>query len=274
MGEDAESGDNSTLSPSNIKGKGGFKATSFIYALVALDNMGFVANMVSLVLYFGHKLYFDLPTSANTLTNLMGSTFLLTVVGGFISDTYINRFHTCLIFGTLEVLAFAMMTIQAHTQSLLPKPCIGKSNCLEGGVSVYFYATLALLALGVGGVRGALPALGADQFDAKDPKEAKSLASYFNWLLLSTVGGASVGVTFIVWVSTNKNNENWWKGFLITTIGAFVGFVFLVVGKPFYRLEVPKDSPLTRVAQVFPFFLSYILMKGERKMLIKERVHR
>ncbi|KAL3814597.1 hypothetical protein ACJIZ3_015865 [Penstemon smallii] len=249
MGEDAEQGNN-TLSQPNIKGKGGFKATFFIYALVALDNMGFVANMVSLVLYFGHKLYFDLPTSANTLTNLMGSTFLLTVVGGFISDTYINRFHTCLIFGTLEVVAFAMMTIQAHTQSLLPKPCIGKSNCLEGGVSVYFYATLALLALGVGGVRGALPALGADQFDAKDPKEAKSLASYFNWLMLSTVGGASVGVTFIVWVATNKNNENWWKGFLITTIGAFVGFVFLLVGKPFYRLKVPKDSPLTRVAQV------------------------
>ncbi|KAL3812966.1 hypothetical protein ACJIZ3_014234 [Penstemon smallii] len=191
MGEDAEQGNN-TLSPSNIKGKGkgkgGFKATFFIYALIALDNMDFVANMVSLVLYFGHKF-------------------------GFLNS------------------ALAMMTIQAHTQSLLPKPCIGKSNCLEGGVSVYFYATLALLlALGAGGVKGALPALGADQFDAKDPKEAKSLASYFNWLL--------------------QNNENWWKGFLINTIEAFVGFVFLDVGKPFYRLKVPKDSPLTRVAQV------------------------
>lgn len=70
-------------------------------ALVALDNMGFVANMVSLVLYFGFKMYLDFSTAANTLTNFMGSTFLLTVVGGFISDTYINRFHTALIFGTI-----------------------------------------------------------------------------------------------------------------------------------------------------------------------------
>ncbi|KAL3843597.1 hypothetical protein ACJIZ3_001000 [Penstemon smallii] len=248
MGEDAEPGNN-IANPSNCNGKGGFRATFFIYALVALENMGFVANMVSLVLYFGYKMYFDLPSAANTLTNLMGSTFLLTVVGGFISDTYFNRFQTCLIFGTLEVLALAMMTIQAHTDSLLPKPC-GKSSCVEGGVAVYFYATLCLLALGGGGVKGALPAFGADQFDTKDPKEAKGLASYFNWLLLSTVSGASIGVTVIVWVATNKNNHNWWKGFLITAVGAFVGFIFLVIGKPFYRLQVPRDSPLIRVVQV------------------------
>lgn len=72
--------------------------------------MGFVANMVSLVLYFSYKMYFDLSTSANTLTNLMGSTFLLSIVGGFISDTYLNRFLTCVIFGTLEVLVIFFFT--------------------------------------------------------------------------------------------------------------------------------------------------------------------
>lgn len=72
--------------------------------LSALDNMGFVANMVSLVLYFYGVMHFDLSSSANTLTNFMGSTFLLSLVGGFISDTYLNRFTTCLLFGSLEVL--------------------------------------------------------------------------------------------------------------------------------------------------------------------------
>lgn len=142
-----------------------------------------------------------------------------------------------------------MMTIQAHSESLLPKPC-GKSSCVQGGVAVYFYTSLCLLALGVGGVKGSLPALGADQFDPKDPKEAKGLASYFNWLLLSSVAGSSVGVTVIVWVATNKNNHNWWKGFLITAVAAFVGYIFLLLGKPFYRLQVPRDSPLMRIAQV------------------------
>lgn len=146
-----------------------------------------------------------------------------------------------------------MMTIQAHSDSLLPKAC-GKSSCVQGGVAVYFYATLCLLALGAGGVKGALPALGADQFDPKNPKEAKSLASYFNWLLLSSVAGSSIGVTVVVYVATNKNNQNWWKGFLITAVAAFVGYIFLLLGKPFYRLHVPKDSPLLRLIQVINSF--------------------
>lgn len=147
-----------------------------------------------------------------------------------------------------------MMTIQAHDDSLLPLPCIGKSSCIVGEKAVYFYTSLCFLALGAGGVRGAMPALGADQFDAKTPKGAKSLASYFNWLLLSIVCGAAVGVTLIVGVATNKNNHNWWKGFLITTIASFLGFVILGIGKDFYCLQLPKESPLVRIAQVNCYF--------------------
>jgi peptide/histidine transporter 3/4 len=76
----------------------------FYAVLSALDNMGFVTNMVSLVLYFYGVMHFDLSSSANTLTNFMGSTFLLSLVGAFISDTYLNRLTTCLLFGSLEVI--------------------------------------------------------------------------------------------------------------------------------------------------------------------------
>lgn len=72
--------------------------------LLALDNMGFVANMVSMILYFLGPMHFDLATAANTLTNFMGTTFLLSLFGGFISDTYLSRYTTCLIFGSIEVL--------------------------------------------------------------------------------------------------------------------------------------------------------------------------
>lgn len=72
--------------------------------LGALENIAFVANMSIMFLYFHYALSFNMSTSANTLTNFLGSTFLLTVVGGFISDTYLNRLHTCLFFGVLEVL--------------------------------------------------------------------------------------------------------------------------------------------------------------------------
>lgn len=109
------------------------------------------------------------------------------------------------------------------------------------------YTSLCLLALGTGGVKGALPALGADQFDQKVPKEAKALASYFNFLLFSTNVGAAVGVTVVVWVSANKG---WWWGFLICTVVTCIGYTVLAVGRPFYRIQAPGESPVIRIAQV------------------------
>lgn len=78
-------------------------------AFTSLENMGFVANMVSMVIYFRQVMLFDLSTSANTLTNFMGSTFLLSLGGGFISDTYLSRLTTCLLFGTIEVLVIIII---------------------------------------------------------------------------------------------------------------------------------------------------------------------
>lgn len=69
-----------------------------------LDNIGFVANMASLVLYFLFVMHFDSSGSSTTTTNFLGTTFLLTVVGGFISDTYMNRLNTCILFGIIQLL--------------------------------------------------------------------------------------------------------------------------------------------------------------------------
>ncbi|XP_009795124.1 protein NRT1/ PTR FAMILY 4.5-like [Nicotiana tabacum] len=243
--EEGKSTEYNSMTSSKTKGKGGFRATTFIYGLLGLENMGFIAIMVSFGLYFSFVMGFDLTGSANTLTNLMGSTFLLSILGGFISDTYINRYHTVLIFGPFEILAFALITIQAHYKSLQPECVV--PNCISGWKAVFFYASLCCFALGSGGVRGALPALGADQFDQKDPKEAKALGRYFNLVLLSSVIGGAFGVTFVVYVSTVKA---WWKGFLISLVATSLGFVFFAFGKPFLRLQRPAGSPLTRIFQV------------------------
>ncbi|KAF5739951.1 protein NRT1/ PTR FAMILY 4.5-like [Tripterygium wilfordii] len=177
---------------------------------------------------------------------IFGSTFLLSLVGGFISDTYLNRLHTVLLFGILEILGLALLTIQARYESLHPEYCGGKSSCVEGGIAVMLYASLTLLALGSGGVRGALVALGADQFDKKDPEEAKGLATFFNWLRRSTVMGGAVGVTGIVWVSTKKK---WYWGFFISTVVAFAGYAVIAAGKPFFSLQAPGESPILRIAK-------------------------
>ncbi|XVF17721.1 hypothetical protein REPUB_Repub10bG0148000 [Reevesia pubescens] len=66
--------------------------------------MAFIANMVSMVLYFTIVMYFNISASTNILTNFLDAIFLLFLIGGFISDTFLSRFMTCLLFGFLEVL--------------------------------------------------------------------------------------------------------------------------------------------------------------------------
>ena len=100
---------------------------------------------------------------------------------------------------------------------------------------------------GGGGIRGSVPSLGADQFDENDPKESKHIASFFNWFLFFVSGGACIGVTVVVWVSTNKG---WDKSFNISIVCAFVGLVFVALGKPFYHVRVLGESAFLNVLQV------------------------
>lgn len=68
-----------------------------------LENMAFISNAVSLVTYFNGYMNFGLTKSATTLTNFMGTSFLLALFGGFISDTYLSRFKTSILFGCIEL---------------------------------------------------------------------------------------------------------------------------------------------------------------------------
>ncbi|XP_059637642.1 protein NRT1/ PTR FAMILY 4.5-like [Cornus florida] len=220
-----------------------------------LENMAFIAMMVSLVTYFSGYMNFSLTKSATTLTNLLGTAFLLPLFGGFISDTYLSRFKTCILFGSIEVVGYAILTIQAHFRELRPIPCKGvapsKMNQCEAADSsqvAILFTGLYLVAFGTSGIKAALPSLGADQFDQRDPKEATMLSSFFNWLMLSITLGAIFGVTFVVWIS---DNQGWDWGFGLCTIAVLLAILFLYMGKSLYRNNVPKGSPIVRTLQVF-----------------------
>lgn len=226
--------------------RGGYVATFFVFAMVTLENIGFTANLVGFVGYFMEVMHFDLSKSATTVTNYTGSAFLLTILGGFISDTYLTRVNTILASGFLEITGWIFLVVQAHYPSLhVNKDCA--TDCLHGRNARIFYLSLALLTLGCGGVRGCITALGGDQFDSKNPKEREQQASYFNWYMLFFVFGAIIGVTIIIWVAENKS---WALAFLISMILAIIGFMFLALGIPFYRVRTPGDGPLLKVIQV------------------------
>lgn len=91
----------------------------FCAAMVGLENMAFIANAMSLVTYFYAYMNFSLTKSATTLTNLMGTAFLLSLFGGFICDTYLSRFRSALLFGCIEVLVRRSIAVTIYYRSCL-----------------------------------------------------------------------------------------------------------------------------------------------------------
>ncbi|XP_077225840.1 protein NRT1/ PTR FAMILY 4.5-like [Tasmannia lanceolata] len=238
--------------PVNKAKQGGIKATIFVFAMTSLEAMAFVGNAVNFITYIYIHMHYSIAESANILTNYLGTTFLLSLVGGFISDAYLTRSVTLLLFGSMEVLGFLLLALQAYFKSLQPPFCdiVNPTvNCqhVRGRNEAVLYIGLYLAALGSGGLKASLPTLGADQFDENDPKERKLISSFFNFLLFSINLGSSIGVTLLVWL---QNNKGWDVGLAISTSSVFVGVLIIALGYTTYRNKIPTGSPLTKIALV------------------------
>lgn len=71
--------------------------------LQAFEIMAIAAVGNNLITYVMNEMHFSLSHSANIVTNFVGTIFLLALLGGFLSDSYLGSFWTILIFGFLEL---------------------------------------------------------------------------------------------------------------------------------------------------------------------------
>ncbi|XP_077226236.1 protein NRT1/ PTR FAMILY 4.6-like [Tasmannia lanceolata] len=239
--------------PANKFKQGGIKATMFVFAMTTIEAMAFLGTALNLVTYIYIHMHYSLSESANILTNFMGTTFLLSLVGGFISDAYLTRSKTLFLFGSIEFLGFMLLTIQSHFNSLQPAFCNAIDptvNCqhVRGQKEAVFFSGLYLVALGSGGLKAIFPTLGADQFDENDPKERRLISSFFNFLIFSVAIGSFTGVTLLVWL---ENNKGWDVGFIVASSSILFGLAIVAIGYTKFRNKMPMGSPLTKILQVF-----------------------
>ncbi|XP_050376461.1 protein NRT1/ PTR FAMILY 4.6-like [Argentina anserina] len=231
---------------------GGIFAASFVLAVEILENLAYLANASNLVLYLSKFMHFSPSTSANIVTNFMGTAFLLALLGGFLADAFFTTYCIYLISAAIEFTGLLVLTIQAHLPSLKPPTCTSFSTdnpCKEvsGGKTVMLFTGLYMVALGVGGIKGSLPPHGAEQFDDTTPQGRKQRSSFFNYYVFCLSCGALVAVTFVVWIEDNKG---WQWGFGIATATILLSIPLFLLGSPTYRTKVPAGSPITTMFKV------------------------
>ncbi|KAF9596207.1 hypothetical protein IFM89_007889 [Coptis chinensis] len=263
--------------PANKLKHGGIRASIHIFAMTILENMANLGTSVNLMTYFYYHMHYDLSQSANMVSNFMATTFLLSLVGAFISDAYISKLHILLVFGSVEFIGFMLLTIQAQTKSLHLPPCdMFEPNVIcdhvSGRKSVILFSGLYLIALGSGGLKAILPTLGADQFDEHDPKEQRLVSSFFNFFLFSLCFGACIGVVFLVWL---QNNEGWDIALSICSSSILIGLFLVALGYNKFRNRIPVGSPATKIWNVLAaaYRNRNLDIPSDIKDLYEEEVH-
>ncbi|XP_028784059.1 protein NRT1/ PTR FAMILY 4.6 [Neltuma alba] len=231
---------------------GGMLAASFVLVVEVLENLAYLANASNLVLYLTKFMHFSPSNSSNIVTNFMGTSFLLAVLGGFLADTYLTTFSIYLISAAIEFMGLLILTIQAHIPSLKPPSCVAgntKSLCQEADdeKAAMLFTGLYLVALGVGGIKGSLPPHGAQQFDEATSGGRKQRSTFFNYFVFSLSCGALIAVTFVVWIEDNKG---WQWGLGVATAAILVSIPVFLLGAATYRTKIPIGSPITTVFKV------------------------
>ncbi|XP_025825847.1 protein NRT1/ PTR FAMILY 4.5-like isoform X1 [Panicum hallii] len=230
---------------------GGIRATLFLYVLFMLRSCPSSSNF-SVVAYFQGTLHLDIVTSSTVIGYLVGTVLISAALMNFISDAYIKRTTAIFVFGPCVVLGYMLLALQAHFPSLHPETCEIKkelNNCkpAKGWNLILLYMSLLLFAVGEGCMRSCIPSLGGDQFSNDDPKKSQLKSMFLIWLKFANSLGAIIGLVFLVWI---ENNLGWNIGFMICALVVLVGLLVAASGMPFYRMQKPIGSPLTRTLEV------------------------
>ncbi|XP_070050991.1 protein NRT1/ PTR FAMILY 4.3-like [Nicotiana tomentosiformis] len=241
--------------PSNSIKHGGMKAAAFVLGLQGLEIMGIAAVGNNLITYVINEMHFSLSESANIVTNFIGTVFILSLLGGYLSDSYLASFWTLLIFAFVELSGFILLSVQAHLPQLKPPKCNNMLNthdngdqlCAEakGFKALIFFVALYLVALGSGCVKPNMISHGADQFNHQ--KQSKQLSRYFNAAYFAFSMGQLIALTLLVWVQTHSGMD---VGFGVSAAAMALGLITLVAGTFFYRNKPPQGSIFTPIAQV------------------------
>ncbi|CAA0831486.1 Protein NRT1/ PTR FAMILY 6.3 [Striga hermonthica] len=236
--------------PARKSSSGGWTSAAMILGVEACERLTTLGIAVNLVTYLTGTMHLGSATSANNVTNFLGTSFMLCLLGGFLADTYLGRYLTAGIFATVQASGVTILTVSTIIPSLRPPKCGEGHPCIpaSGRQLGVLYTGLYLTALGTGGIKSSVSGFGSDQFDESDPTERKRMVKFFNWFYFGINIGSLGAVTVLVYIQDNLGRE--W-GYGICACAIVCGLVLFLSGTRRYRFKELSGSPLTQIAAVF-----------------------
>ncbi|RVW50728.1 Protein NRT1/ PTR family 6.3 [Vitis vinifera] len=238
--------------PAERSRTGGWMSAAMILGVEACERLTTLGIAVNLVTYLTGTMHLGNASSANTVTNFLGTSFMLCLLGGFVADTFLGRYLTIAIFATVQATGVTILTISTTIPSLRPPKCAMETGPLctpaSGMQLVVLYLALYLTALGTGGLKSSVSGFGSDQFDDSNKEERNQMTNFFNWFFFFISIGSLAAVTILVYIQDNLGRK--W-GYGICACAIAIGLVVFLSGTRKYRFKKLVGSPLTQIATVF-----------------------
>ncbi|OMP07229.1 Proton-dependent oligopeptide transporter family [Corchorus olitorius] len=237
--------------PADKSKTGGWIPAALILGIEICERLSTMGIAVNLVTYLIDTMHLPSSTSANIVTDFMGTSFLLCLLGGFLADSFLGRFKTIAIFAIIQTLGTGTLAITTKLPKLRPPPCHASAshpctpaNGFQMGV---LYMALYLIALGTGGLKSSVSGFGTDQFDEKDEKEKAQMAYFFNRFFFFISTGTLMAVTVLVYIQ-DEVGRSWAYG--ICSVSMFIAIVIFLSGTKKYRYKKSVGSPIVQIFQV------------------------
>lgn len=236
--------------PADRSQTGGWTASAMILGGEVMERLTTLGIAVNLVTYLTGTMHLGNAASANVVTNFLGTSFMLCLLGGFLADTFLGRYRTIAIFAAVQATGVTILTISTIVPSLHPPKCNGDSVCVRANEKqlMVLYLALYVTALGTGGLKSSVSGFGSDQFDDSDNEEKKQMIKFFNWFYFFVSIGSLAAVTVLVYIQDNKGRR--W-GYGICACAIVMALLVFLSGTRKYRFKKLVGSPLTQIAEVF-----------------------
>ncbi|KAJ9549914.1 hypothetical protein OSB04_022457 [Centaurea solstitialis] len=219
-----------------------------VEACERLTTLGIAVNLVT---YLTGTMHLGNANAANDVTNFMGTSFMLCLLGGFVADTFLGRYLTIAIFTAVQATGVTILAISTAIPSLQPPKCTKTGDSCVPATDLQLavlYVALYLTALGTGGLKSSVSGFGSDQFDESNKEEKAQMTAFFNWFFFFISIGSLAAVTFLVYIQDNLGRR-WGYGIVACCIG--LGLMIFLSGTRRYRFKKLVGSPLTQIASVF-----------------------
>ncbi|XP_051133169.1 protein NRT1/ PTR FAMILY 2.9-like [Andrographis paniculata] len=228
----------------------GIRAMPFVIGNETFEKLGTIGTSANLLVYLTSVFNMKNITATNIVNIFNGTCNLGTLLGAFLSDTYVGRYTTLGIASISSFMGMLVLTLTAAFPSLHPSKCGPEDGDTCAGASAgqlfFLYTGFAFLVVGASGIRPCNLAFGADQFNPNTESGKRGINSFFNWYYFTFTFAMMVSLTVIVYV---QSSISWAVGLAIPAFLMFLSCTFFFVGSRIYVRVRPQGSPLTAVMQ-------------------------